>query len=121
MYEEILELYNDLGKIRTYLIKIGPIRRKGVIVLKKLKEADNLLFIFNESLERLSLLKTGLEDEEFHKFHLSLYDNILDLCSNSSSTKESTLELKMAKFDFKIALSLLPVLNDDGTITKQLY
>lgn len=92
MYEELLQLYNDLGKIRIYLIKIGPIRRKGEIVLKKLKEADNLLFIFNERLERLRLLKTGLEDEEFHKFDklnkdfLNLYDNILDLCSNSSST-----------------------------------
>ncbi|KAH9640103.1 hypothetical protein HF086_016034 [Spodoptera exigua] len=126
MYEELLQLYNDLGKIRTYLIKIGPIRRKGDIVLKKLKEADNLLFIFNENLERLRLLKTGFENEEFHKFDklnkdfLSLYDNILDLCSNSSSTKESILELKMAKFELKIALSLLPVLNDGGTNTKQL-
>lgn len=125
MYEELLQLYNDLGKIRIYLIKIGPSRRRGEIVLKKLKEADKLLSTFNDSLDNLSLLKTRLKDKELCKFNelnkdfVSLYDNILDLCNNSS-TEVSIVEQNMAKFDLKIALSLLPVLNDDGTNTKQL-
>ena len=85
MYDELLQIYNDLGKIRIYLIKIGPSRRRGEIVLKKLKEADNLLSTFNEGLEHLRLLKTGLKDEELCKFNklnkdfVNLYDNILDL------------------------------------------
>lgn len=126
MYEELLQLYNDLVKIRIYLIKIGPSRRRGEIVLKKLKEADKLLSTFNDSIEHLNLLKTRLKDEELRKFDklnkdfVSLYDNILDLCNNSPSAEGSIIELNMAKFDLKIALSLLPVLNDDGTNTKQL-
>lgn len=41
--EIIINLYESLLKIRNYVIKIGPKRRKGKIIFKKLEEAKKLL------------------------------------------------------------------------------
>lgn len=126
MYEHLFHLNSELNKIRTYLVKIGPSRRKGEIVLRKIKEADNLVGLFNTSLEKLEQLRPNLKEDECLKIEqlitsfFSLYDSILDLCTITSTKEYSNNVETMAKFDLKIALSILPVLTDDETSVKQL-
>nr|XP_049695846.1 uncharacterized protein LOC126054357 isoform X1 [Helicoverpa armigera] len=120
MAETLHELYKNLVDIRKYLIKIGASRRKGSIVIKKLKDADDIVRDFNIFLQDYSESKSNVEESEcilieklttnFHK----LYEEILDLCTEESSSKMS------AKFDLKIALQLLPVSTDDEASIKQL-
>lgn len=47
MADFIKELCNELLKIKTYLIKIGPSRRQESVCRKKLNEAENLWQQYN--------------------------------------------------------------------------
>lgn len=120
---DLNELYTELKNIRTYLVKIGPARRKGEIIIKKIKEADDLVFKFNsvlESLNRLSdkfKVNESLRIEKISTDFFGLYESIIDLCSSSFSGK---ITENMAKFDLKIAMNLLPVASDDEVSIKQL-
>lgn len=121
---ELCQLHTELLSIRTYLIKIGSSRRKGDVIIRKIKEADTLVARFNVILEQIRNLadKFKVEDslriDEKSSQFFSLYDNILDLCS-SSSQEEQEIDT-MAKFDLKIAMSLLPVSSDSEVSVKQL-
>lgn len=50
-------LYEDLLKIRTYLIKIGPSRRTGDILKKKFGEAKFVVQQYNNYIEQLDKIE----------------------------------------------------------------
>lgn len=122
MADVLKQLYDELVDIRTYLIKIGPSRRKGAISDKKLKEAHVIDKKYCESLDTIkSKIKLGrierdeckIIDQYCDKFS-SLYLEIIKLC-----TPEVITPVTM-DFDLKVALNLLPVLDGKETTTKQL-
>lgn len=121
MADFIKELHSDLLKIRTYLIKIGPSRRQENICSKKLNEANILYEQYNNYIEEIKRIKKfksvseiGDIDEYGAKFN-NLYLEVTNLCKS-----EPIASTTMSKFDLKIALSLLPVMNDTEIVTKQL-
>lgn len=130
---------NDLEKIRKYLIKIGPLRRqKSSIPSKKLSEAGNIIKHFQSDLDEINLNIKNYKPDEINLISTLcenikiLFENIKSLCSNcpevssesenysSLSDSESENLVKMEKFDFKTAVSLLPTMNDKEDVTKQL-
>lgn len=133
MAEYISELYNKLKEIRKYLIKIGPKRRIGNIIEKKLKEASELRDIYNNYLQTISRVldfkdenEKSLILENSNNF-IKLFSEVQSLCSpadfsgsDSNSTCSETDSIDMAAFDLKTALSLLPILNDTEQNTKEL-
>lgn len=138
MSSVLKELYQSLKTIREYLIKIGPSRRQGRIVIQKLKEAkvlyDKYTLIINElsvdiTQGKLSSLDAQIVTKISSDFQ-SLYSNIVDLCSkesleaessdSSEEFKDSIVEKTMELFNLKTALSLLPVMSDNEANTKQL-
>lgn len=64
MAETLHVLYNSLVDIRKYLIKIGPSRRKGSLVAKKLTDADDLVRDFNIFLQNYSERKSNFTENE---------------------------------------------------------
>lgn len=124
MAEKLKTLYDNLFEIRKYLIKIGPDRRKGNIVVVKLVEADDLVQQYNLFLEYYSETKSTLSESECSIIHElcsnfdKLYEQILDLCSKKAIT---TINMtNTCKFDLKTALNLLPVCSNDEASVKQL-
>lgn len=122
--------------LRKYLIKIGPSRRVGQILVVKKDEANNILSKYNNFLQ---LYKSKVKEfSEKEKSVISdicvqfnqLYTELMSLLSSDSNEgKESyssaeywSESLNMAEdtFDLKIALSLLPVMTDQEDVTKQL-
>lgn len=120
---DIQNLYDQLCKIRTYLIKIGPERRKGAITVQKLNEANLIKVKYEEELEIIndSLNKLGQEEiisiTNYCSDFDNLYDEILKLCKQVDT--ESNFK-KMESFELRVALNLLPVMNDIESNTKQL-
>lgn len=124
MAHYVEQLYNDLLKIRTYLIKIGPGRREGKILDQKLNEANVIRQQYNTFLDEISRIRVFKDVQEntlidtfCTKFN-DLYTEILKLCNPLNIDIDNSV--KMEKFDLKVALSLLPVLNDTEPVTKQL-
>lgn len=128
MAENLIILLEKLKSIRTYLIKIGPARRTGDILVTKKEEAKCVLHEYNQYLEQLSkselskgqssLLNKACEEIE------NLYAEIESLCKESISKEEqpshSKLIMTSENFDLKIALNLLNKMNDETQNTKQL-
>lgn len=121
-------LYKELKCIKTYLIKIGPKRRQGNIIEKKLYESkeiyDKYTDIIKEITDDIEKGKVGHNEKVLiDKFCIdfkSLYNQILDLCV-MSSTSSSSEDTKMESFNLKVALSLLPMITTDNECTlKQL-
>lgn len=118
MIENFKQINEDLKGIRTYLIKLGPSRRKGDILEKKIGEAKSLVLLHNKVLDETSkLVKSGKIDkreiqsiEVLSEIFQSLYSEIENLCK----------PIKMATFNLKTALSLLPIMTDEEYNTKQL-
>lgn len=118
------QLYEELKSIRTYLIKIGPSKRQGNILNLKLNEANTIfktysswLFDFKNNLSKQNIESSDklLYENACKKFE-SLHSEILSLCC-PESVKSNT---KMATFDLKTALTLLPVMTNDESSIKQL-
>lgn len=124
MAEKLKLLYDNLLGIRKYLIKIGPDRRKGNIVVVKLGEADNLVKEYNLFLEYYSKTKSTINKNECSIIHElctnfdELYEQILDLCSQKPISLINMTNT--CKFDLKTALNLLPVCSNDEASIKQL-
>lgn len=125
MAETLNVLLGNLRLIRTYLIKIGPSRRVGKILVEKKLEAEQVFQRFKSSLQIICSEKQvnkyckeelSLIDKISKDFSI-LYEEIKVLCDNNSST---STEMAGDNFDLKIALSILPILNDDDSVTKQL-
>lgn len=118
------QLYEELKSIRTYLIKIGPGRRQGNILEIKLNEANSIfktysswLLDFKNDLSKGKIQSADklLYENACKKFE-SLHSEILSLCCPESVESDT----KMASFDLKTALNLLPVMNNDESSIKQL-
>lgn len=126
---DVLEtLVTDLKEVRTYLIKIGEKRRKGNISVIKLGEANSLYSQFVSVVDhlkgeiessKLSSTSANVINKNCAEF-LNLYSEIVQLCSVAKCSEQLSIMEKDTMFDLKIALSLLPVMNDDDGITKQL-
>lgn len=118
MADEIKSLITKLKEVRTYLIKLGPKRRKGEILLKKADESYVLFSNFSSVLaiisEQIKLGKSDKETEEniseLSKEFCKLYDEVKKLCEI----------VEMETFSLKTALGLLPLMTDDETVTQQL-
>ncbi|KAH9633904.1 hypothetical protein HF086_009717 [Spodoptera exigua] len=118
MADEIKSLIAKLKEVRTYLIKLGPKRRKGEILLKKADESYVLFSTFSSVLAIISdQVKLGKSDKdtekninELSKEFLKLYEEVKKLCE----------VVEMETFSLKTALGLLPLMTDDETKTQQL-
>lgn len=138
MILQLKDLYDKLKNIRTYLIKIGPNRRQGQIIIKKLEEAKIfyseytlLISELNEEINKgnLSTQDTDLVTKLSFDFQ-SLYTDIEFLCTKNKSSDfkdkvsditDSEINVNMAEtFNLKTALSLLTQMTDDELNTKQL-
>lgn len=126
MIESFVDIHNKLEEIRTYLIKIGPTRRKGDIIVRKYNEAKLLSEKYNNFVEEVNQLEklgkiTEADSLEISQYCLKIteiYERILSLCSVKE--EENSNNTEMASFDLKVALSLLPLMNDQESNTKQL-
>lgn len=138
MILQLKDLYCKLKNIRTYLIKIGPNRRQGKIVIDKLEEAKIfyseytlLISELNEDINKgkLSTQDANLVTKLSFDFQ-SLYTEIECLCTKNKSSDfkdivadmtETENNVNMAEtFNLKTALSLLAQMTDDELNTKQL-
>lgn len=120
------QLYEELIKVRTYLIKIGPSRRQGNILKIKLNEVNAIfcqysswLLNFKKELSegKIKNSDVALYENACKKFEL-LHSEILNLCGSESV--ESKSQSKMDTFELKTALTLLPVMTNEETSIKQL-
>lgn len=116
-------LYEELKAIKTYLIKIGPDRRQGKILEKKLYEAEKVFEKYNEVIQLISNdIKKGKVGQNekilIDKFCLdfvSLYKQIEELCSiGNTSNNSQNQDIKMESFNLKVALSLLPMITTEN-------
>lgn len=129
MSQTLEDLYKSLKAVRQYLIKIGPNRRQGNILIHKLKEAGNLYDKYTSLIHTLSIDITegklsSADAELVNKLSSNieiLYSEIEQLCSegNSSDCGVNT-STKMESFNLKTALSLLPQMTDEESNTKSL-
>lgn len=121
MAKFLKKLYDDLLVIRQYLIKIGPARRQGKILQNKLDEAKFVIAQYNNYIE--SIDKESWNKDEFLLFEKycgdirTLFEGITELCRTAESSDSFST---MDKFDLKVALSLLPVMNDELSNLRQL-
>lgn len=121
MAKYLKKYYDALLQIKTYLIKIGPQRRaSGTICSKKLEEANVILKDFEKDLNEIHVSIKQLSNHELILINSysdqvsKLFEEIKGLCCLPSVSK--TMEV----FSLKLAVSLLPVMNDNETVTKQL-
>lgn len=122
MAKFIKELYDELLAIRTYLIKIGPSRRHGNILNTKLSEAKVIVEQYNNYLHNISRVERLNANEQtlintYCENFSKLYKEICELCQQSEVLDNLP---NMEKFDLKVALSLLPVMTDEVSVTRQL-
>lgn len=136
MAKEFDNIYNELRKIRTYLIKIGPKRRlESKVSSRKLEESTNLFHSFKKTCKEIEDNIKEFKNEELilineYRYKIEeLFVEIKELCEKESSCSNSDFEslsedegkiVKMAKFDLKIALNLLSVMTNDELGIKQL-
>lgn len=114
-------LCNDIKEIRVYLIKIGPTRRTGSILTKKLCEANDVFIKYSYYVTQITNdIKKGKvtshDTDLIYKYidrFQKLYAEVIELCKPSKSVIMSTFELKTA-------LNLLPLMNDEEANTRQL-
>lgn len=127
MIGELDILFKQLKDIRTYLIKIGPNRRHGNILTKKFNEIKEIFSEYTSITNKLSVIikegKVASSDilyigklcTDFN----SIYEEVVALCNPSYIFEKDKTNTTM-DFDLKTALSLLPVMNDEVHITRQL-
>lgn len=116
-------LYSELKEIRVYLIKIGPSRRQGQILITKAIEANKIYEKYKSWLcdFQTQIKKEAISSENILKINIicknfeSLYNEILQLCQSDFEFK-----LKMETFDLKTAMTLLHCMTDEESNTKQL-
>lgn len=131
MSEELFKLCQELKEIKTYLIKIGPTRRQGSILNKKLEESRNIYSKYLIVSEKITYdIKKGYLGQDIIKLvnklladFDSLYKQVLQLCNQSEinfGSSSSSETVTMSSFELKTALSLLPVMTDELHITRQL-
>lgn len=124
IFDHLIQLHNELKRLRTDIVKLGPSRRTGPNYDKKLIKVHE---IYNE----FKLL--------INKLPAQCPSNITDLCSEISNLYVSILQIEskpesssssdcefletMAnheKFCLKTAVSLLPKMNGNENVTREL-
>ncbi|KAG7304334.1 hypothetical protein JYU34_011273 [Plutella xylostella] len=118
MDKSFKDITKKLQDIKTYLCKIGPKRRQGAILNKKIDEANIIYSEFDKLINDVSVLisQKSLNKNEIEDIHIesskiiTLYSEIKSYCKLST----------MDSFDLKTALSLFPVMTDDENCIKQL-
>lgn len=130
MSEQLIQLFNKLKYLREYLVKIGPERRKKEIAYKKLEEANyeysRLEDIVTQLNNEIKIKKPSSETLENYKEIIenirSIFSKIKLLLSmvDSNSQTDPEIEIMAKSFDIRTAISLLPVMNGQEQVTKQL-
>lgn len=134
MAEELLELFEKFKYIKDYLTKLGPSKRTARIKKEKNAEANKLKKQFDIILGKVHsssktriFEKTELENiENLSSKISSYYLKIKQLCELSIEKDSSSVgtvvqkNANMEKFELKTAISLLPVMDNTETVTKQL-
>ena len=125
MADSLEKYYGELLEVRKYLIKIGPERRQtGTISSKKLEEASVIFCKFESEFSEICKQTHLFNAKELSAINKrreligKLFDEIKLLCGLCLKSKIS--KEKMESFSLKTAVSLLPVMNDDENVTKQL-
>lgn len=125
MGTQLNDIYNNLKDIRTYLIKIGPDRRKGDILLKKLEEAKIAIAPLDKLIEDITVQIDNSEIREddvtiIKDIQIKIKNLYAEILAFKKTENRERTGLAMAQFDLKIAVSLLPVMNGSEDRTKQL-
>ncbi|XP_041981033.1 uncharacterized protein LOC121734486 [Aricia agestis] len=110
MEDKLLELYIKLDEIKEYICKLGPKRRTGPTYELKINEANSLNNKFEECVQ---LLPSSVSKE------------ILGICINIRKVYSKILSYKILEkmsenFCLKTAVSLLPKMNGDESVTREL-
>lgn len=128
MASNVKEIYEQLKHIKEYLTKLGPSRRTRVIQETKFNEAKCLYDKFcglSRSVEE-KIKNKEIKDSDIQFFQKifdninSVYFKISELCSCSTEIYQKSMTSTMEKFELKTAISLLPIMTGEESITKQL-
>lgn len=118
------EIYGKLLNIKLYLQKLGPERRKGEQASKRIAESKELYCVeFKEciALVNKEIAKSELKDPEIERVNdlVVAIKKVFKEISDYSVISVS-IDNKMAAFDIKVAVSLLPVMDNTEDKTNQL-
>lgn len=123
---------DNLQTIKSNLVKLTKERRTRETLDKKLDLANNYVQEFNKTLDQIRIqVKDGkIDSESVEQINIlvkeinELYSRIKEFCSEEQNIEldpgETQPESTMAKFDLKTAVSLIPEMTGDESITKKL-
>lgn len=132
MINALESILQELRKIEVNLKKLPLIRRTAETLATKLQEADTFYAKFNslvktahQAVHEGSLSAPEVENvREISNIIRAVYLSITNFCSESENScviqDESEATETMEQFNLKTAVSLLPQLNGDEEVTKQL-
>ncbi|CAG9784095.1 unnamed protein product [Diatraea saccharalis] len=131
MADEIKELSNKIKILKDNLIKLSYAKRTENVLNQKLIEAkrlrhrfDECMILVLEKIENKQIESKVLKDlQSYCDFIKNTYDQIETCCSKTYISEcTGVLESKttMTTFDFKTAVSLMPVMTGDEAVTKSL-
>ncbi|CAG9762718.1 unnamed protein product [Ceutorhynchus assimilis] len=114
--------YVSLQKIRSYIVKLNYERRKTPIFDQKLNEAKAIYLEVKREVSSINqkIDNSELDDSEIRLVNEllvkinKLYDEILNFKDKQTEAAE------MASFDLKVAVSLLPIMDDSENTTQKL-
>ncbi|CAG9763531.1 unnamed protein product [Ceutorhynchus assimilis] len=114
--------YVSLQKIRSYIVKLNYERRKTPIFDQKLNEAKAIYLEVKREVSSINqkIDNSELDDSEIRLVNEllvkinKLYDEILNFKDKQTEAAE------MASFDLKVAVSLLPIMDDTENTTQKL-
>lgn len=114
MAEELNLLYRNLKDIRTYLVKIGPERRKGNELNKKLDEANT---IYKQLPNIIDIINKQYENDEIDRSEITIIKelseeirNLHQEILNFKSSSELASKMSMSAVDFfNLASKLVPI------------
>lgn len=124
---ELRPIFNQLLNLKANLVKLSYPNRTKSTLDKKLQEAENLVVQFNSVVDILSdqikakLLSPNisLEIKDLCEKTEQIFNDIKIFCSQNYSQGQGQ-EPKMADFNLKVALSLLPSMTDTEINTKEI-
>lgn len=134
MGDKLNSIFNSLLKIRGYIVKLNYEKRKTPILQTKIEEAKA---IFSQVDKEIAIVNQKIKNSEVEYADIPLlkelnqkinkvYTEILDfgkdrpLSTDNTETDTDKRDSKMTSFDLKVAVSLLPVLDDTEPTTNKL-
>lgn len=124
MGDKIVDIFNSLREIKTYVKKLNYERRKGEAAQLKYKEAKNIYAQLSGEIDEVKVLieKRELSEADILTIRSTIeeikkvYREISEIEKQSTLVKAPT----MSSFDIKVAANLLPVMNDSEDVTLKL-